>query len=373
MPKDLHLTLKFKNNEKPLNNILAFTTSVGGACSHYRLFSPAKYLTQEHNINYHVSNNFKLGYPDERMPLYQSALLDIYRKYDTFVFQREFRVNVFEFMKIAQDVGKIRCINEIDDDFESILESSPSYKDTQTALPKMRYFWAHSNVLTCTTEPLKEVLSKYNKNIHVIPNAIDFDYFDPWVKKNYERDTIIIGWTGSPYHFEDIAFIEQYITDVVNKYDNVKFLYAGHFQKRGNIQYEFFKGIPNDKKIILPSVPICFYPKLLSMIDIGIAPLANNKFNESKSNLKYLEYSALGIPSVCSDIYPYRNTITNGEDGFIAGNSFKSWQNALELLINDFPARKTIGEAAREMVYKKFNIKDVVNQWKELFIGGNKQ
>jgi hypothetical protein len=38
---------------------------------------------------------------------------------------------------------------------------------------------------------------------------------------------------------------------------------------------------------------------------MGIAPLKDNVFNKSKSNIKNLEYVALGLPAVYSDIEPY--------------------------------------------------------------------
>ena len=40
--------------------------------------------------------------------------------------------------------------------------------------------------------------------------------------------------------------------------------------------------------------------------DIGVAPLAYNVFNRSKSDIKVLEYASLGIPAVASDVRPVR-------------------------------------------------------------------
>lgn len=369
MAKDIHLNLKFKENENPKKRILAFTRTDGGACAHYRILSPAKHLTQDHNINYHMTNQFKLGYPDDKMPLYQNALLPDYHQYDTFIFQREYKIPIFEFMKIAQGVKNIKCVYEIDDDFENMPESSPSYKTTMSVLPQIKYFWAHANMITCTTEPLKELLSKYNKNVQVVPNAIDFDYWDQFKKTNYDPETVVIGWTGSAFHYDDIAFIEDIITDIVNKYDYVKFLYAGDAQINVSKPVDFFKGIPMSKRIILPKVTINKYPELISKIDIGIAPLIDNKFNESKSNLKYLEYSALGIPSVCSKVYPYAKTIKNGETGFLAKDK-SHWKDHLENLITCHSMRRDMGQSAREFVFNKYNQKTISAIWAGI-LGGN--
>jgi len=57
-----------------------------------------------------------------------------------------------------------------------------------------------------------------------------------------------------------------------------------------------------------PFVPFEQYPaKLASLnLDLAVAPLEVNRFNECKSNLRLLEYGILGWPVVCSDVLPYR-------------------------------------------------------------------
>ena len=166
----------------------------------------------------------------------------------------------------------------------------------------------------------------------------------------------------------DIKQIEQVITDIVNKYDYVKFLYGGGRQIKTNIGVNFFNGIPISKKIILPRVEMNKYPEMIENIDIGIAPLVDTEFNRSKSNLKYLEYSALGIPSVCSNVYPYAKTIKKGENGFLAKN-IKHWKEHLERLIESSSLRKEIGEASYNFVKENYNQKDIAKQWAKLLKG----
>lgn len=353
-------------NKNPKSKILAFIASMGEACAHYRILQPAKHLTSFKDINYYVTNSFKMVYPDENMPLVQMGLHSDYKDYDTFIFQRETRIPVFAFMMIAQKAKNIRCIYEVDDNFIDFPQGHAFYEESKEILPRIKYFYYHANNITCTTEPLKDMLSKFNKNVHVIPNSIDFEFFDYFAKKNYDPDNIIIGWTGSRYHHHDILIIEEVVTDIVNKYKNVKFFHCNTKQAYRNKEIEFFKNIPPCKKIIHPRVTIDRYPEMVSNIDIGIAPLENNPFNESKSNLKYLEYSALGIPSICSKVYPYEKT--KNFQGILTNNDYKSWKYALELLINDCSARKEIGTKARENVRKNYNQIDISIQWHDLFI-----
>ncbi len=91
--------------------------------------------------------------------------------------------------------------------------------------------------------------------------------------------------------------------------------------------------------------------------DIGIAPLIDCNFNRSKSNLRWLEYSALKIPTVATGISHFNQSIDSGETGFlIHGNNMNLWQNTLEMLINEPTIREHVGRNAYKRVKKDFNV-----------------
>ncbi|MFL6582928.1 MAG: glycosyltransferase family 4 protein [Chthoniobacterales bacterium] len=93
--------------------------------------------------------------------------------------------------------------------------------------------------------------------------------------------------------------------------------------------------------------------QLASQFDIALAPLeADNVFCRAKSEIKFLEAAALGVPIVASDIDAFRDTITNGHDGFVARNE-PEWIAALSTLIGDANRRAAIGEHARETVLRR--------------------
>lgn len=71
--------------------------------------------------------------------------------------------------------------------------------------------------------------------------------------------------------------------------------------------------------------------------DFAIAPLdLDNKLNWSKSALKYLEYSAMGLPAIFTEIEPYARVVNSHENGIlIPGNSKDAWAEALVSLASD--------------------------------------
>ena len=80
-------------------------------------------------------------------------------------------------------------------------------------------------------------------------------------------------------------------------------------------QWVFVGGIPKpledlatDGKIeVHRGSDLLNYPRELSQknLDVVVAPLIDNIFNRCKSNIKFLEMSALGIPCICQDLIPY--------------------------------------------------------------------
>jgi glycosyltransferase involved in cell wall biosynthesis len=93
----------------------------------------------------------------------------------------------------------------------------------------------------------------------------------------------------------------------------------------------------------------------MSEMDIALAPLEmNNIFCRAKSEIKYIEAGALGLPVVASDIDPFRDSITRGRDGFLAANKAE-WIRALTSLIEQPKLRAQIGEDARQTILRRYS------------------
>lgn len=84
--------------------------------------------------------------------------------------------------------------------------------------------------------------------------------------------------------------------------------------------------------------------------DIGLAPLADNQFNQSKSRLKFLEYSGLGLATVASTVGEYREAIVDGVNGRLGGNSAEAFEEALFSLITNEDLRLELAGNASRLV-----------------------
>jgi glycosyltransferase involved in cell wall biosynthesis len=95
--------------------------------------------------------------------------------------------------------------------------------------------------------------------------------------------------------------------------------------------------------------------RLMARMDIALAPLEmNNVFCRAKSEIKFVEAGALGLPVVASNIDPYRDSMSEGRNGFLASDE-KEWTQALTALIQDAQLRTDLGEAARQTVMQSYS------------------
>jgi len=243
---------------------------------------------------------------------------------------------------------KTPLIYEIDDLLINIPEwnfSNTWYEQQQEYIPEIL---SQFDGIITSTERLKKIYSKYNSNIKVIPNHLPkFLWGEPLpFKQEITNKKPRIFWGGSSNHFaikkdqvggdfgKDLI---EYIKGTTDKYQWV--IMGGCPQElteyKDKIEYHPWKNI-----FTYPS-----YVKNLN-IDLCIAPLEDNLFNASKSNLKSLEFSMLGAPAVYSDVEPYADkTIACKTDGDIIANIEK-------LLINP-ELRKEVYEKDFELIRKQ--------------------
>ena len=97
----------------------------------------------------------------------------------------------------------------------------------------------------------------------------------------------------------------------------------------------------------MPFRPWYELPAVLRDTDICLAPLAlDNRFNEAKSAIKWLEAALVATPTIASPTEPFREAIDPGRTGFLAGTE-QEWEEAVELLIGSAAERARVGARAQ--------------------------
>jgi glycosyltransferase involved in cell wall biosynthesis len=214
---------------------------------------------------------------------------------------------------------------------------------------------AAADVVTCTTEPLAELLRQYNPNVHIIPN-----YIPRWVTEweRPKRDKLAIGWSGSSTHSMDWDYSGSHIKRFLKRNPHVDFSLIGA-PKGSDI------GLPDDRvdaKSWIPSVDGLW--KALDM-DIMVIPLKPHVFNQSKSPLKALEAAALGIPVVADLSGPYPGFVKHGETGFLVRYEHE-WNRYLRDLVNDEAMREEMGRNARKQA-QQWILEDHLDEYTKVY------
>lgn len=173
--------------------------------------------------------------------------------------------------------------------------------------------------MTVTCESMRQYfLNKTSqKNITVLPNYIP----RLWSGNMYDRKQVSrlydqqrkkprVLYTGSSSHFDS--------RNIMNPCDDITHVVENIINTIDKYQWVFYGGIPTALKPYVQSGKIehhkwthlAEYPYKLKELKVNamIAPLYNNIFNRCKSNIKYMEGAATGIPVVCQNICTYNTS-----------------------------------------------------------------
>ena len=352
-----------------LNSIHEFKSG----CFYTRIHVPFMELrSRGHQLSYAI-----LGQMNEEEAL---------RENDIIVFMRIYTQDPFKLLYKTKARGK-KVIYEIDDDIWTLPPVNPAQGTfKQPIVRKMvEGLLEEADLVTTTTPYLKNILSKFNKNVWVCSNSVSFDVFK---EREWKKDKLRIGWSGSITHYDDLLLILDVIHDLQDKYD-FDFLIQGicsqpllseiysygffkkqkwlpeldEFFNKGLKVYEKFKNLKNFKHI--PFYVPELYPRILREmdLDIGLCPLIDNKFNRAKSCIKFYEYCGVGTATLASNVLPY-----NKEVNYLANNTYSDWYKKLEKLIIDEKFRNKILDEQRKYVSQNRDIKVVGNIFEKAYL-----
>ena len=161
---------------------------------------------------------------------------------------------------------------------------------------------------------------------------------------------IVVGYgTGTPTHDVDFQEAASALVNVLDRFPQVGLWIAGPLVLPP--QLESF----GERVRRFPLTDWRGWFELASQMDIALAPLeVNNIFCRAKSEIKFVEAGALGVPLIASAIDPFKDSITDGDDGLLAADE-GDWRRRLTLLIEQPERRSQIGERARRTVLHRYS------------------
>lgn len=264
------------------------------ATSFYRGLGPLAELEKSGHIRIRTTKAYSWG--------------ELIRAHGLFL-QRPFTPGHVEVIKLAKVMG-LKVWVDYDDDLMNVPMDNPTFhvyanKGTQDSV---RACIELADKVTVSTK----ALAYLKKDAIVVNNAINLKTF-PIHPANTTSNCIV--WRGSNSHQKDLSVYRDEIVRVSNETESVM-VFMGYFP------WFITEGLKDKKYYSIRQIDIFDYHRVLSnkiRPKVLMAPLAFNKFNESKSNIAWLEATHAGALTVAPSldewtrpgVYNYKD-----QDGF---------------------------------------------------------
>src|SRR5262249_22667812 len=117
------------------------------------------------------------------------------------------------------------------------------------------------------------------------------------------------------------------------------------------------------RALSVPFTALDVYPSAMTHYDIALAPAGESNFYRGKSDLRWLEAAAIGLPTIANPtVYP---EIEHGFTGFHAATPEEA-RELMELLIDDAELRRRVGAAAKAYVTEHRSAQVAARQWVDI-------
>lgn len=348
-----------------------------------------------------------------------------WKNYDIVHFHRTIAHNYDNSVDLIQRLNSIGIVTIMDlDDYWLPTKEHPVHQMViQTNLhKKIIENLKVARYVTTTTSFFATEISKYNKNVFVIPNAINPN--EPQFKAKTEpSDKLRFGWLGGSSHLHDLKLLDGTMSKLTPLKDKFS-LYLCGFDTRGTVteinqqtgeqkqrdilpnetvwaRYEEI--FTNNYKLVDPkhkdflmkfadeqyvsdelpfynrvwTKPVTSYAQNYKWFDVSLAPIKNHIFNRVKSQLKVIEAGFYKKAIIASNLGPYtidlKHALKNGE--FTDGNallvdearSHSDWAKYMKKLIENPNLAYDLGQRLYETVKDKYDLNNVTIERAQIY------
>lgn len=317
-----------------------------GSCAEWRMHQVLNALAKENKVQMKFHGHGEHGHAINKAPL----ILEIARAQpDTLYAQAYLHDLHIDRIQCYRKYSDAFFVYTLDDNFFAIPEHNTAnttqyYNDFEARISKTL---AVCDRLIVTTEPLKTLYAPLINDIHVIPNYLDKTLWGDLKSKRCQGKKPRVGWAGASQHLSDLDILAP-IIDATK--DDVEWIIMGMD----------IPAVHQHLHELHKPVPFASYPKKLASLnlDLALAPLVDNAFNEGKSNLRLLEYGIMGWPVICSDVLPYQDS-----PAIKVANQPSAWIDAIFKIISNPNTLAAKGDIMRQWVWDHWMLEDHLDQW----------
>jgi O-antigen biosynthesis protein len=317
--------------------------------SHNNKITPAskpREVDMPRGLNYYADFSgcgfWRMLWPEHTLNAYQKAIVHgstvmvtdekYYTNVKTVRIQRQATPAQRDFVKYLKKLGDkmgFSVVYEIDD--VVFYEDIPEYNKFRGAFVDDKIRKATTEMMTMcdeitvTCDYMKDYYAEQtgNDNITVIPNYPPRYWLDQYnesmidnnFSKRKKKPRVLYAGSGAHFDVDNVVGQQDDFGHVVDTV--IKTASKYHWIFIGAYPMKLHELVKAGKVEFHPWTTLYEYPRLVQKVraNIMVAPLQDNIFNRCKSDLKYIEGCALGIPTICQDMCTYENAIYKFKTG----------------------------------------------------------
>lgn len=222
--------------------------------------------------------------------------------------------------------------------------------------------WAarRADVVVAGNAFLAEWLSAHARRVEILPTSVDVRRVAPRAAPcRGDGGRLVLGWMGSRWTLPHLATIEGPLAAFLRTHDAELLVVA-------------------DAPPVLPSLDparVRFEAwsdadeaRLLTGMDVGLAPLPDDLWSRGKCGAKLLLYLAAGIPVIASPVGGQAEILSRADVG-IAPRGGDGWLAALDAIASDEGLRRRLGDRGRLLAETEYSANLAAERLAALFRG----
>jgi len=379
----------------------------------FRSLDPHIFLQSKYPEDFHIDIDYEPRVND----------INYWKQYQIVHFHRTIFPDYEASVQIIKSLNQMGIITIMDiDDYWMPTKEHPVYhlvNESKLNLKIIENLKA-AQYVTTTTEIFAQEIKKHNKNVFVLPNAINPD--EPQFKEPTQpSDKLRFGWLGGSSHLHDLMLMDGTFNKLEPFKDKFEVYLCG-FDIRGTVTeinqqtgekrqrpiephetvwYQYEKIFTANGKLIIPehqeflqkfkdeewngnavynrvwTKPVTSYAKNYSKFDVSLAPIKDHIFNRVKSQLKVIEAGFYKKALIASNIGPYtidlKHSLQNGN--FVDGNALlvderrnhSDWFKYMKKLIDNPSWAEDLGNRLYETVKPRYDLNVVTETRAQIY------
>lgn len=315
-------------------------------CGSYRLIWVSEYLqSQGYDVTIQYPKDPKTGmevhFRGDVVGDPNAEIIDVRldQEADVLVMQRLSHTWHSRAVQVLRQKG-MAVVIDMDDDLSCIHRDNKAYWTYHPRNTRTPFSWKNveqackdATMVTVSTKELLKVYARHGRG-HVLDNYIPARVLN--ISVDQEK---VFGWAGTTdSHPNDCQVTGNAVQQLID--DGYDFKIVGPASR--SQQVFRLKEEPRNTGTLSP----VNWTTEVARLQVAMAPLATTAFNTSKSRLKVLEASSVGVPWVASPRAEYRRFHQECGGGILADNP-KDWYKNVKQLMDDSGLRKELAERGR--------------------------